>query len=137
MARTTGSLQGFREASAALNEMSKGVARGVGKRALNVPANILADEMTARAPRLSGNLAGSIKVIPEKARKGRPQVGVIADDIAAIQNEFGNSNMAAQPFARPAKDAKSGEMLDAFGAALKVEVDKSVARAARKAARAR
>jgi HK97 gp10 family phage protein len=128
-------LEGFREASRQLNEMSKATARNVGKRALNVPATMLRDEMKARVPKLSGATEESIEVTKERAFKGRPAVGVIVGDIASVQLEFGNHHQAAEPFARPALDAKKALMLDEFGQALKGEVDRSVARAAKKAAR--
>jgi HK97 gp10 family phage protein len=135
MARPALTAQGFREASRQLNNMSKAAAQGVGKRSLAVPAEILAAEMRLRAPRLSGALGESIVVKPERARRGRPQIAVVAEDIASVQNEFGNSNMAAQPFARPAKDAKESEMFDRFGEALKREVDAAVIRKAKREAK--
>jgi HK97 gp10 family phage protein len=116
--------------------MKKAAARGVGRRALQVPAKILAAEMAARAEVLTAALRNSIKVIREKAAKGRPQVSVIADDPAAIPNEFGTMDMTAQPFGRPALDSKKGEMLTEFGKALDDEVQKTVIRAERRAARA-
>lgn len=128
-------LQGFREASRQLNEMSKATARNIGKRALQVPAAILRDEMKIRVPKLSGATEQSIEVIPERAKQGRPQVGVIAADIASIQLEFGNHHQSAEPFARPAEAAKRSQMFDQFGDALKGEIDKSVIRAAKKSAR--
>lgn len=135
MAGKLSRLEGFREASKALNDMSKAAAQGVGRRALQVPAEMLASEMRVRAPKLTGTLEQSIAVNRERARKGQPHVNVTAADIAAIQNEFGNSDMAAQPFARPSVDAKKGEMLDSFGDALKSEVDRTLIRQAKAAAR--
>lgn len=128
MPRTKSRLTGFREASAQLNNMKKSVARGVGRRALKAPAQILCDEMIARAAVLTSALRSSIKLVKERADRGRPRIGVIADDPAAVPNEFGTLDMNAQPFARPAKDAKAGAMLDAFGAELKADVDRTIAR---------
>lgn len=134
MARDRATLTGFREAARQLNNMKKAAARGVGRRALQVPAGILAEEMRLRAPELSGKLKASIAVGKERARKGRPQVNVKAADIASVQVEFGNHHQAAEPFARPAKDAKADEMLERFGEALKTEVDATVIRQQRRAA---
>ncbi len=132
-------LSGFREASRQLNEMSKAMAQGVGRRALQTPAGILRDEMKVRVPKLTGATEASIVVGKERTKKGQPQVNVTAADIAAVQLEFGNSDQAAEPFARPSKDAKAGEMLQRFGDELKTEVDRTVirkaARDARRAAR--
>lgn len=132
-------LTGFREASRQLNEMSKAAAQGVGRRALQVPAGILRDEMRARVPVDSGALRNSIEVRKERSRRSRPQVGVIADDIAAVPVEYGNPApgrvQAAHPYARPALDAKQNEMLDRFGSALKQEVDRTVIRANKRASK--
>lgn len=134
-------LQGFREASRQLNEMSKATARNVGKRALQTPAGILRDEMIARVPVVKGDLRAAIRTKPERAYKGRPNVGVIADDIAAVPLEYGNPAggrfQPAEPFARPSLDSRKEQMLGRFGEALKDEVEKSVIRAAKKAARGR
>lgn len=83
----------------------------------------------------TGATKESIEVGKEKSRKGRPQVNVTAADIASVQLEFGNQHQTAEPFARPAKDAKQGEILNRFGDALKHEVDQSVIRAAKRAAK--
>ncbi|QAY77921.1 HK97-gp10 family putative phage morphogenesis protein [Sphingosinicella sp. BN140058] len=140
MARRRGGgarIEGVRECSAALSSLSKGVARGVGRRALQVPADMLvtAVKKNAAAIRFTGALEESIEKRPERARRGRPQVQVRANDIAAIQDEFGNSRMAAQPFFRPAVESEKGVMFEAFAAALKDETDKAVARAAKRAAK--
>lgn len=135
MARNPSRLEGFREASRQLNGMSKATARNVGARALQVPAVILRDEMKARVNKLSGATEQSIAVTKEKARKGRPHVGVIAADIASVQLEFGNHHQAAEPFGRPSEAAKRDEMFNRFGDALKGEVDTTVIRAAKRAAK--
>lgn len=135
MSKPTMRAEGFREASKQLNNMRRATAQGVGRRALPAPATILRDEMKARVARLTGTLHDKIEVQKARAKRGRPQITVIADDVAAMQNEFGNSNMDAQPFARPALEAKKGPMFDAFATALREEVDKSVIRANRRAAR--
>ncbi|KZE16222.1 HK97-gp10 family putative phage morphogenesis protein [Sphingomonas hankookensis] len=125
-------IEGFREASRQLAGMKKAMAAGVGRRALQIPATILADAMRERAPELEGNLKRSIGVEKERAKKGRPQVAAKAGDIASVQVEFGNGHQAAEPFARPAEEATRTERLDKFGAALKDEVDKTVIRAAKR-----
>lgn len=137
MARAVGKLTGFREASKQLNEMKKAAAQGVGRRALQVPANILAEKMRATVNVLSGATRESINVTREKAQRGRPQVGVTVEDIASVQLEFGNNNMPAEPFARPALQEAKGEMLAGFADALVSETDKTVRRAAAKAAKAK
>jgi HK97 gp10 family phage protein len=128
-------LEGFREASRQLNEMSRATARNVGKRSLRVPAEILASGMKARVSRRTGATAESIEIAKSRVRGGRPEVAVLALDIASVQLEFGNSNMTAEPFARPALDAEKTQMLDRFGDALKAEIEKAVIRATKRAAK--
>lgn len=128
-------LEGFREASRQLNEMSKATARNVGKRALQVPSDILAQEMRTRVSKRTGATEASIEVAKGKTRKGRPELAVLALDIASVQLEFGNSNMPAEPFARPALDSGKDRMLSEFGEALKLEVDAAVIRKAKSDAR--
>jgi hypothetical protein len=132
-------LTGFREASRQLGNMRRAAAQGVGRRALLVPAGILRDEMIARVKVLTGDTQREIAVEPAKASRGRPQVAVVSRGEASVSLEFGNPapghTQHPQPFARPSLDAKEGAMLNAFGPALKSEVDKTVIRAARKAAK--
>lgn len=135
MAKGGAKLTGFREASRQLNELKKAAAQGVGRRALQVPATILRDEMKAKVNVLSGETRESIEIGKERADKGRPRVNVTASDIASVQLEFGNSNMPAEPFARPALNAKKQDMFEQFGEALKGEVNRTVARIAKRAAK--
>jgi HK97 gp10 family phage protein len=132
MARGAGKLTGFREASRQLNGMKKSVAQGVGRRALQVPAAILRDEMKVRVSKKTGATEASTVIGKERARKGRPQVNVTVEDIASVQLEYGNLRMAAEPFARPAQEAKQDQMLSAFGEALKSEVDSTVIKQAKR-----
>jgi HK97 gp10 family phage protein len=132
-------LAGFKEAREVLQELSRGVQRGVGKRALQVPAELIAGAVRAKAPVSNragnptpGSLRGSIKVVPSRTVKGSVRVAVLAEDIAAVPNEFGTSKMPAQPFFRPAADATRDAAGRAFGAALKPEVEKAAAKAAAK-----
>lgn len=129
---------GFREASRQLNEMSKAAARGVGRKSLAVPAEILARAVRQNTPVLTGNTYESVDVLPAKAKRG-VAVDVVAQDIAAVQLEFGNSDQAATPFFRPAVDATRAARDRAFADALMIEVDTAVirnaARDAKKAAK--
>lgn len=52
-----------------------------------------------------------------------------------ILQEFGTAHHAPQPFMRPAWDARGEDAAREIGSALKEELDKAVARAARKAAK--
>jgi HK97 gp10 family phage protein len=135
-------IEGFKECREALQELSKGVRRGVGKRALLAPAAVIAAVVKARAPisndphdRSPGSLKDSVKAVTDKSVKGGPRAAVLAADPAAVPNEFGTHKMAARPFFRPAVDAARAAAAVAFAAALKSEVDAAVKRAAAKAAK--
>lgn len=130
---------GFKEARETLQALSKTVQRNVGKRALRAAAEIMSGAVRSKAAvsdapynTSPGSLRDSVKVVPSRAEKGQPRIAVLADDIAAAQNEFGNSDMAAQPFFRPGVDASSDAAFSAFAAALKTEVDAAARSAAKR-----
>lgn len=135
MARRGGSrIEGFRETSRQLNEMSKAMARGVGRKSLAVPAEILARAVRQNTPVLTGETYESVDVKPAKAKRG-VAVQVVAEDIAAVQLEFGNSDQPATPFFRPAVDTTRSKRDTAFADALMIEVDAAVIRKAKRAAK--
>ena len=134
--RSVSRLEGFREASRQLNEMSKAVARNVGKRALTDTAEILARGVRANvAPHnLTGDTYESVDVEPAK-QKGGVAVQVVLADIAGVQLEFGNSDQTATPVFRPAVDSNRQKMDDTFAVLLPLEIDAAVIRKAKRAAR--
>lgn len=140
MARGASSMTGFREASRQLNEMGKAAARGVGRKSLGVPAEMLARGVRSNiAPHnLSGDTYESVDVLPGKA-KGGVALEVVLQDIAGVQLEFGNSDQAATPVFRPAIDSGKDRRFKAFADALMIEADSAIirkaARDAKKAAR--
>ena len=135
--RQAARLEGFRECTAALSKLSKGVSRNAGKRSLDAPADVLVREMKVRVSKLTGATEAGIEKGQRRMRRGRPELEVVSRDIASVQLEFGNSRMPADPFARPASEASRGEMLAAFGEALKSETASAVSRAARTGRRGR
>lgn len=134
MTRRSGRLEGFRETSKALNDMSKAMARGVGRKALKIPAEMLARDVRASATVLSGALRESVDVFPSPSRRGAPRIEVRAEDIASVQEEFGNSDQVANPFFRRAIDQGQQRRFEAFGDALMIETNDAVIRAAKKSA---
>ncbi len=56
-------------------------------------------------------------------------------DPAAIQEEFGNSNQAPDPFMRPAFDAEAQGTIDRVASGLWPEIEKAAAKRARRIAR--
>lgn len=137
-------IEGFKECREALQELSKTVQRNVGRRALLAPAGVIAVAVKVKAPVSSdprdptpASLRESVQIVPEKSRGTAAQVAVVAEDEAAVPNEFGTTKMTAQPFFRPAVDGARAAAGAAFAAALKPEVDAAVARAAKRAAKAK
>ena len=128
--RGASKLLGFRETSRQLNNMGAAAARGVGYTALAVPAEMLARGVRRRATVLTGDLVESVDWEKAKAKRGRPEVHVIAGDIAAVQEEFGNEDQAAHPFFRPEIDEGEARRNGAFADALMIEVNDAVIRQA-------
>jgi len=133
MARSS-RFEGFKETSRSLNEMSKAAARGVGKRSLGIPAEMLARDVRRNAAVVTGDLRESVDVFPSKSKRGQPHLEVRAEDIASVQDEFGNSDQTAKPFFRPAIDEGQERRLDAFADALMIETQDSVIKAGQRAA---
>lgn len=134
MARRTGQFEGFTQASRQLREMGKAASRGVGRKSLMVPAEMLARDVRARVPVLSGDTYESVDVKPAK-QKGGVAVQVVAEDVASVQLEFGNSDQQATPFFTPAIDEGFDRRNQAFADALMIETDAAVIRRAARAAK--
>lgn len=134
----------MKEAREALQELSKATQTNTGKRALQAPARVFVSRIKAKAQVSSrpsdptpGSLRESVRVGRASSRKGVARLDLIADDVAAVPNEFGTSKMAAQPFFRPGINSARGEAAFAMAEAVKFETDAAVQRAARKAAKAK
>ena len=147
-------VDGFKELDAALQEMKTATARGTVRRAMMKAFQPMADEASRLAPddprtpapdlhrtikvgdamkagrsmfvKGFGFNDGQVTVWMGPTKEGYPQ---------AIMQEFGTVNQPAQPYMRPAWDAGKDRLLEDLGSGLKVEIDKTAARAARKAAR--
>lgn len=131
-------LEGFREAREQLHSLAKAAQTKIGNRAIMVPATVLADAVRAKAPvstrernKTKGSLRDSVKAAKSRKEKGRPTAVVLAEDVAAVPNEFGTSKMQPQPFFRPAVDANRDAAGRAFAEALKTEVDAEIQRVAK------
>jgi hypothetical protein len=137
-------MDGLRQIEEALGDLSASAGKGVLRRAGRIGLEPFDKAWRARAPRLSGALAEGGGVGSKLTRSQRTEhtressVEVHAGPgphPQAIQQEFGNRNHPAEPFARPALDETRDEILSATAAALGDEMAKAQARAARKAAR--
>jgi hypothetical protein len=139
---------GGKELETALQELKLSTRKSIARRVLKRAGAIFAERANALAPKGRGSphLSGSYGVTSrlnkrqaaQARREGRDDVFMYAgtNDPAGQQQEFGNSRHVAQPHARPAFDETARPMFDLIQDEMAVEVEKSVARARRKAARA-
>jgi HK97 gp10 family phage protein len=119
------------------------------RRALKKAAQPIADDASRLAPREFGTLGESIKVgaVLSKRQRGLHRK-MFRDDRAAVEmfvgagplssahnQEFGNEHNPPQPFMRPALQKNTSHFMDTIGAELWADLDKTVARAERKAAK--
>ena len=143
--RTTG----FADLEQALKDLSKSVGKGVLRRSLKTAATPIASVANSLAPvgptgHYAQSFAYSTKLNKRQSglhrkmfRDERAAVEgfVGTNDPAGVQQEFGNENHGPQPALRPAWDQESRPTLDRLGREMMIEIDKAMARAARKAAR--
>lgn len=142
-------LEGFKELERELEKLSKAAGKGVLRRSLKTAATPIATVANASAPvGTTGDYAGSFsystKLNKRQAglhrkmfRNDRDAVEAFVgtNDPAGIQQEFGNQNHGPQPAMRPAWDQEAMPTLDRLGPLLWTEVEKSIARAAKRAAK--
>lgn len=150
----TVNISGLKELEKELDNLSKAAGKGVLRRALKKAAQPTADLASTLAPRDTGRLAGSIIVGTKlDGRQAKIHKKMFRDDRAAVEMfvgpsyilgdggrhghllEFGTYKMSPQPFMRPAWDQDKRAMLDRLSDELWAELEKSIARAERKAAK--
>ncbi|MBQ2263263.1 MAG: HK97 gp10 family phage protein [Loktanella sp.] len=145
--RTTG----FKELNDALDELTKGVGKGVLRRSLLKAAQPMAELAKGMAPDdpatggfdLKTSITAGTKLSRAQTKAHRK---MFRDDRAAVEvfvgpgplpqahlQEFGTVHHAPQPYLRPAFDADAGPLIDRLGAEMSKEVKKAVGRARRKA----
>lgn len=147
---TTFSIEGLQDLERAFEEIGNvNQRKASARRAMKKAAQPIADTAERLAPRRKGNLAESIKVGTVLSKRQRAQHRkLFSDDRAAVEmfvgagplssahnQEFGNENMAPQPFMRPALDSEARGYFNTIGRELWADLEKTAARAARKAAR--
>jgi len=148
---TTVKTTGFAELEKALDQLTKSAGKGVLKRSLKKAATPIADAANAMAP--VGATGDYSKSFSYSTKLNKRQSGlhrkmfkndraavegfVGTNDPAGVQMEFGNKNHGPQPALRPAWDAESKPTLDRLGKELWTELERSVARAAKKAAKSK
>jgi len=146
MARTTVKITGLKELDRALGQLPKATAKAALRRVLKQAGEPLAQKMRQNAPTHDMHLYESIDVstrlskrqaLQHKAEGGRAfqEMFVGTNNPAGQQQEFGNENHPAQPWARPAWDAEKMPTLERITDSLWYEIEKSARQHAKKTAR--
>lgn len=123
-------LEGAKELDKALKRLSDRAAGFLLQEAAEAGAEVIADEVRARAPvgdepspagEEYGKLIDNITVKPDGRQKiGRARYGIgVGRSFWALWYELGNSRQVARPFMRPAFDAKKEEAVEAAGNVLR------------------
>lgn len=140
-------VEGLKDIQAALADLPKATAKNIMKRVLLARAEPIAEAARSGVPVDKGHLKNSINVSTRLTRRQRGKhrkqhrddvevfIGPGTDPAGHLQ-EFGTINHPAQPFMRPAWDGAQEEVLEGIQADMWAEIEKVVARRARKAARA-
>ncbi|WP_447871161.1 HK97-gp10 family putative phage morphogenesis protein [Serratia fonticola] len=134
---------GLLDISKDLELLSKAENRNVLRQATRAGANVLRDEVKARAPKKTGKLARNVVAVNMRAKDGGAVAGVHirgrnprtgnSDNSMKASNpknafywrfiELGTSKMAAVPFIRPSYDAKESEAAEAVFAKANEAID--------------
>lgn len=155
MSRSTVKLTGFRELEKSLGELSRAAGSGVLRRAGMKAMKPMADLASRLAPddsttppvdlHTSVTLSARARVgrggleDMEKGNRANIHMGPAFDldrYARALVMEFGSYKDAPQPYMRPAFDQDGAAVIERLKPLLRAEIDKAVARAARRAARA-
>lgn len=148
------SVTGFKELERNLERLSKAAGKGVLRRSLKKSAEPMVEVMKSLVAVSDGDLRDSMTASTGLSKR---QSGLhrrlFRDERASVELfvgpsynlgaggrhghlvEFGTAQMAPQPFMRPAWDQDHKAMLERLSATLWVELEKSLQRAARKAAK--
>jgi HK97 gp10 family phage protein len=153
-------IEGLKDLDAALQALAKSTSVRVARRGMAQALEPVADHARGLAPRSASNkkhmadtVGVSHKLTPAQAKGARGNDGpnevsmfVGAKDPKAHLVEFGTGPrrhksgkfvgvMPAQPFMRPAWDANREKVLETFAGFIAAEIEKTVARAAKRAAK--
>lgn len=135
-------IEGARELEKLLKELGSQLASKVGDQAVRAAARIVADEARRLVPVRTGDLRDSIAVKIERRSKGADErVAIVGQkrpgSSLAHLTEFGTSKAPAQPFMRPALDAKADEALNEMGKVLGRGIEREAQRLATKLVRSK
>lgn len=145
MPRVKVKIEGLRELDRALGELPKATAKAALRKVLRDAAEPMAQRMRAGAPFDTYRLHESIDVSTQLSSRQRAlhksenkpsfqEMFVGTNNPAGVQQEFGNENHPAQPFARPAWDAEKMPTLQRISDSLWLRISQAAARLARRRA---
>jgi HK97 gp10 family phage protein len=139
-------IEGLKEVQAALHELPKATAKNVVRRIMKERLKPVAEAAQRLVPIDQGDLRDSIVVSTKLTKRQRGKhkkdgpddiemfAGPNADPAAHLQ-EFGSRRHPAQPFMRPAWDGARQSLIENLAADFWREIEKAVARRARKMAK--
>jgi len=142
-------VEGLSDCEAALRELPKATGKNVLRRVARQALQPFDQRWRQLAPKDTGALARSGGIGTKLTRRqsrlqraedkdGKASIVMFAGpggDPAAVQQEFGNYDQAAQPFGRPAWEGTQGKALEIIQTSLWTEIKAAADRLARKAAR--
>lgn len=138
--RSQAKVEGFKDLQKALDQLPKATKRNTVRRVFKKVLQPMYNAAVLMAPRRTGRLMESI-VITTKRHRGVKKKNEVETYLStegaphAHLQEFGTVNMTANPFLRPAWDQYRDPTLEEIKDEMWIEIDKSVERAKRKAAR--
>src|SRR5690606_13750740 len=94
------------------------------REALLAGAEPIREDAVRRAPRRTGFLAGHIITEPVKGRTDQVVIGPTKDAFYGLFQELGTSHHRAQPFLRPALEAKKDEAQRRAAAVLRAGIER-------------
>lgn len=142
--KVTFKVEGLKECEEALAALPAATTKNVLRRALKSAAEPVVNTAQQRVEKRTGQLGRSITVstkLSRRQRRATPKDSAVEVYVGAgplphaHMLEFGTVHSAPEPFLRPAIDAQGMRVLRIFRDDLKAEIDKAMARQARKAAR--
>jgi HK97 gp10 family phage protein len=146
MPNVTVKVEGLKDLERALGELGKAAGKAVLRRVAVKALKPFDEAWRRNAPRLTGALeeSGGIgtkltrrQARMNKRREDKSSVEVFSgpNNPAAVPQEFGTVDQAAQPYMRPAWDSTQDEVLAIVSTELGGEIEKTAQRLARKKAR--
>jgi HK97 gp10 family phage protein len=142
--KVTFKVEGLAQCEEALAALPAATTKNVLKRALMKAAEPVVTTAAAIVRKRTGRLGKSVTVSTKLSRRQKRQTQKTSDVEVYVGagplphahiEEFGSIHEAPHPFLRPAIDANGTRVMNSFRDDLKAEIDKAMARQARKAAR--